>query len=83
MCYAPCAASVGHSTVGKPTPADLRERAIKAIADEEVVAYDVAAEHGQIMKNVQHLGWFVDAVSVEIARRTAKYNHLLGELDVT
>ena len=40
--------------------------AYDAISAKLDVAYDVAAEHGQIFDNVAHMTWFRDAVADEI-----------------
>ena len=37
--------------------------ALEAIEREDVVCFDVAAEHGQIFGNVKHMKWFAEAVS--------------------
>jgi hypothetical protein len=42
-------------------------RAVFAIANCATVMYDVAAMHGQMVGNVQHMQWFVEAVAQELA----------------
>jgi hypothetical protein len=41
-------------------------RAEEAIANEETIIYDVAANYGQMVDNVKHMSWFVQAVADEI-----------------
>lgn len=41
-------------------------RAQQAIDNDETIIYDVAAEHGQMVDNVKHMLWFLDAVADEI-----------------
>lgn len=43
-----------------------RQRARRAIERGDTVAYDVAAEHGQILGNVRHMRWFEEAVAQEL-----------------
>lgn len=43
--------------------------ALKAIAEEDVVCFDVAANAGQIFANVKHMDWFVDAVAQELSEQ--------------
>lgn len=41
------------------------EQAATAIGNDNEVAYDVAANEGQIFANVRHMSWFLDAVTKE------------------
>ncbi len=43
--------------------ASYRQRAEEAIENDEDVIYDVAANVGQIVGNVKHMDWFVEAVA--------------------
>lgn len=42
------------------------QRAQSAIENKETVVYDVAADCGQIVDNVKHMTWFVEAVAQQI-----------------
>jgi len=42
---------------------DVLAAALEAIEREDVVCFDVAAEHGQIFGNVKDMRWFVEAVA--------------------
>src|SRR5439155_9320453 len=54
--------------IGTQEPKKLSKKAAKlkaaqeAIDNEDVVCFDVAAEHGQIFGNVKRMTWFVQAV---------------------
>jgi hypothetical protein len=58
------------------TKRDLLRRARRAIDKKEEVAYDVAAEHCQMLKNVAHMKWLTKAVANEIIGTTKSYQHL-------
>jgi len=58
------------------TPADLLERAKGAIEAGEHFVYDIAAEHGQMVDNVGHMGWFVEAVANYLIDNTRRWSRL-------
>lgn len=43
-----------------------RKRAEWLIKNERQLAFDVAANHGQIFYNVMHMEWFIQAVMKEL-----------------
>ena len=43
-----------------------RIRAMQLIESRSHTAYDVAANHGQILGNVAHMDWFINAVAEEV-----------------
>lgn len=49
----------------KPLEARL-EKARKLIDRDDELIYDVASSQGQIVANVKHMRWFVEAVAEEI-----------------
>lgn len=52
--------------MSKPTIEDLMKRAKVAIEEDEPVIYDVAANEGQVVNNVKHMRWFIEAVAQEL-----------------
>ena len=58
------AAKVAADEVYSPETLELAQRLINSGDD---IAYDVAANSGQIFGNVKHMQWFIDAVANEIA----------------
>lgn len=46
--------------------AELIVAAMEAIANQETICFDVAAEYGQMFANVSHMTWFIEAVADEI-----------------
>lgn len=55
---------------------DLTKRAENAIANEEDIVYDTAAEAGQIVGNVRHMHWFKRAVMRALTESYESYSHL-------
>ncbi len=45
----------------------LLEKAVEIIRLDMQPIHDVAAEHGQIVENVKHMRWFVEAVADRLA----------------
>ncbi len=58
------------------TSADLLERAKGAIEAGEGFVYDIAAEYGQMVDNVGHMGWFVEAVANWLIDNTRRWSRL-------
>lgn len=58
------------------TAEDLLARAEGAIERDEDFIYDVAAETGQMVGNVKHMRWFVEAVADWLIDNTGKWSHL-------
>jgi hypothetical protein len=44
-----------------------RAKALRAIKRGDIVVYDVAANYDQLVGNVKHMSWFVDAVADELS----------------
>jgi hypothetical protein len=64
----------------KATLSDLRDRAQKAVEQDESFIYDVAVENGQILANVKHTEWFINEVCICLCNDYKKYSHLLTEV---
>jgi hypothetical protein len=60
----------------KKTIDDLISASKRAIDKKEQIIYDVADNKCQIVDNVKHTSWFIDAVANEITLRTKAYQHL-------
>lgn len=55
---------------------DLRARAESAIERDEGFIYDVAGETGQMVGNVKHMRWFVEAVANWLIDNTGRWSRL-------
>lgn len=44
-----------------------RAQALMAVENDDDMIYDVAAESGQMVANVKHMAWFLDAVTAELS----------------
>jgi hypothetical protein len=53
--------------INAKTAADWIAMAQQAIENDDEIIYDVAAEVGQIVDNVKHMRWFVEAVAQQLA----------------
>ena len=63
MCYDPAQLSNGGFEM---TRAQALKRAAREIKRKSTLAYDVAAENGQMFGNVAHMRWFLEAVADEL-----------------
>lgn len=55
---------------------DLLARARSAIERDERFIYDVAAETRQMVGNVKHMRWFIEAVANWLIDNTGRWSHL-------
>lgn len=69
----------GATKIKKPLR-DLLERADREIENGTTLAYDVAADNGQILQNVGHMRWFRKLIMQEIAGSVKAYGHLLEKV---
>jgi len=58
------------------TTEDLLARAKSAIERDEDFVYDIAADVGQMVDNVKHMRWFVEAVANWLIDNTGKWSRL-------
>lgn len=58
------------------TTEDLLARAESAIERDENFVYDVAVDSGQMVGNVKHMRWFVEAVANWLIDNTGKWSRL-------
>ncbi len=65
----------------KATLQELLARADSAIARNENLIHDVAANSGSIVGNVKHMRFFKLEVADELVARTEKWSHLQKELN--
>lgn len=60
----------------KKTVDELVAKAKKAIENKEQFVFDIADNNGQIVDNVKHMTWFIDAVADQITLDVKAYKHL-------
>jgi hypothetical protein len=72
------AAKVAADEIYSPETLELAQRLINSGDD---IAYDVAANSGQIFGNVKHMQWFIDAVANEIAGEETTVREYLDNKD--